>query len=132
MRGRFRGYYPDVGIAYTLLRQVWLLARREEGAYPLGSVTDEQRSQEPKSPQPFGQRVFWPGASLLARHRSLRICSSLAPSSRPISLFAECILSHRLSSSLVFLRVVCGRPAPQFNPTRLGCSRAAVGDPWLI
>src|SRR5437868_2922163 len=68
---------------YTLLRQVFLLARREEGAGLHGPVTDEQRSQKENLPQPFGQSAFCPGASLLARHRSIRICSSLAPRPRP-------------------------------------------------
>jgi hypothetical protein len=31
-------------------QEFWLLARRDEGAYPQRSATEEQRSQRPKEP----------------------------------------------------------------------------------
>src|SRR5258708_37157065 len=34
--------------------EFWLGARREEGEYPLWSLTDEQQSTRPKSAQAFG------------------------------------------------------------------------------
>src|SRR5438128_12467014 len=48
-----------------------LFLNRPEGAYPQGSVTEEQRSPRPFSAQPFGQQLFWPPASLLAPYRPL-------------------------------------------------------------
>src|SRR2546427_11984161 len=53
---------------------------RAPGAPPAsGAVTDEQRSPRPNSAQPFGRRFFSAQAALLAPHRPLRVCSSLAP-----------------------------------------------------
>jgi len=49
------------------LLQFWLGARREEGEYPLWSLTDEQQSTRPKSAQPFGLGRRRRLAALLAR-----------------------------------------------------------------
>ena len=49
----------------------------------LGSVRSEQRRGRPKELLPEGLRRKWPGASLLLSHRSLRICSFVAPRPRP-------------------------------------------------
>ena len=73
----------------VLLRPKWPGARRDEGAYPNGSVTEKQRSPRPFSAQPCGPQVFWPPASLLAPHRPVRVCSLLAPRGRPKPLAAE-------------------------------------------
>src|SRR5947207_9205568 len=76
-------------MAGVLLRPKWAGARRDEGAYPQRSVTEEQRSPSPFSAQPFGPQFFWPPASLLVPYRPARVCSSLAPSGRPKSLAAK-------------------------------------------
>src|ERR1700730_5725267 len=44
-----------------------MVARREEGEYPLWSLTDEQQSTRPKSAQPFGLGRRRRLAALLAR-----------------------------------------------------------------
>ena len=49
----------------------------EEGAYPKGSVTDEQRSQRPKWTQPSGPGFLGAVALSLTRHVALWLCSSL-------------------------------------------------------
>src|SRR5438105_6000667 len=46
-------------------------ARRDEGAYPQRSVTEEQRSPRPFSAQPFGPQFFSSPAALLAPYRPL-------------------------------------------------------------
>src|SRR5213592_4893189 len=67
-------------MAGVLLRPKWPGARRDEGAYPQRSVTEEQRSPRPFSAQPSGRRFFSAQAALLAPYRSTAgICSSLAP-----------------------------------------------------
>src|SRR5881394_208616 len=76
-------------MAGVLLRPKWAGARRDKGAYPQRSVTEEQRSPRPFSAQPFGPQFFWPPASLLVPYRPGRVCSSLAPSGRPKSLAAK-------------------------------------------
>src|SRR5205814_4956218 len=58
-------------LAGVSLRPKWPGARRDEGAYPQRSVTEEQRSPRPFSAQPSGPPVFSPPASLLAPHRPL-------------------------------------------------------------
>src|SRR5438132_13164546 len=52
--------------------------RREEGAYPKRSITDEQRRRDEKAAQPEGETGLGCLAALLASHRALRTCSSLA------------------------------------------------------
>src|SRR6266511_2345466 len=47
------------------------------------SVRSEQRRGRRKDRRPGGLRRKWPGASLLLGHRSLRICSLVAPRPRP-------------------------------------------------
>ena len=47
------------------------------------SVRSEQRSGRRKGPRPGGLRRKRPGASLLLGHRALRLCSLVAPCSRP-------------------------------------------------
>src|SRR5271170_7923002 len=46
----------------------WPLTRREEGEYPLRSLTDEQQSQRPKNRQPEGPGFFCLAALSLDRH----------------------------------------------------------------
>ena len=69
----------------------WCFAARDFGL-PLGgsdehtlqrSVRSDQRRGRPKDLLPEGLRRKWPGASLLLSHRSLRICSFVAPRPRP-------------------------------------------------
>jgi hypothetical protein len=48
-------------------------ARREEGAYLNGYVTDEQRSRRPIFSQPYGPRPVGCFSALLAPHVSLWI-----------------------------------------------------------
>jgi len=55
----------------------WAAPRREEGEYPLRSLTDEQQRCSPKVPPPFGPGFFCLLASLLTPYRPLRVCSSL-------------------------------------------------------
>src|SRR5438093_8668969 len=58
-------------MAGVLLRPVWPVARREEGASPTsGAVTDEQRSHRPNWAQPKGRQSFSLQASLLTPYRS--------------------------------------------------------------
>src|SRR5438876_8078032 len=73
------------------LTNSWCFAARDFGL-PLGasdehtlqrSVRSEQRRGRPKELRPEGLRRKWPGASLLFGHRSLRICSLVAPRPRP-------------------------------------------------
>src|SRR6266545_7755743 len=73
------------------LTNSWCFAARDFGL-PLGasdehtlqgSVRSEQRRGRPKELRPEGLRRKWPGASLLLGHRSLRICSLVAPRPRP-------------------------------------------------
>ncbi len=73
------------------LANSWCFAARDFGL-PLGasdehtrqwSVRSEQRRGRPKELLPQGLRRKWPGASLLLSHRSLRICSFVAPRPRP-------------------------------------------------
>src|SRR5437667_12278931 len=47
------------------------------------SVRSEPRRGRRKDRRPGGLRRKWPGASLLLGHRSLRICSLVAPRPRP-------------------------------------------------
>src|SRR5437016_12439146 len=54
-----------------LLHRIWLLARRDEGAYPQRSVTEEQQSQKPNAVQPSGRHVFSAQASLFAPYRPM-------------------------------------------------------------
>src|SRR5439155_7615934 len=51
---------------------------REERAYPKRSLTDEQRRRDEKAAQPEGKTALGYLAALLAAHRSLQACSSLA------------------------------------------------------
>src|SRR5437667_10638722 len=48
-----------------------------------GSVRSGTRRGRRKDRRPGGLRRKWPGASLLLGHRSLRICSLVAPRPRP-------------------------------------------------
>src|SRR5437870_10455347 len=58
-------------MAGVLLRPVWPVARREEGASPRsGAVTDEKRSHRPNWAQPKGRQSFSLQASLLTPCRS--------------------------------------------------------------
>src|SRR5947207_1939679 len=55
-----------------LLLRFSVLARRDEGAYPQRSVTEEQRSQNRKATQPSGRRFFLAQTSLLTPYRPLK------------------------------------------------------------
>src|SRR6266516_4018047 len=81
----------DSGRLVWCLAKSWCFAARDFG-FPLGasdehtrqwSVRSEQRRGRPKELLPEGLRRKWPGASLLLSHRSLRICSFVAPRPRP-------------------------------------------------
>src|ERR1700675_4677213 len=48
-------------------------ARRDEGAYPSRSVTEEQRSPRPFSAQPSGPQFFSSPPALLAPYRPLTV-----------------------------------------------------------
>src|SRR5215510_14939731 len=71
----------------TCLTNSWRFAARDFGLQlgasdehtPGGSVRSEQRRGRPKELRPEGLRRKWPEASLLLGHRSLRICSLVAP-----------------------------------------------------
>jgi len=73
------------------LTNSWCFAARDFGLQlgasdehtPSGSVRSEQRRGRPKELRPEGLRRKWPEASLLLGHRSLRICSLVAPRLRP-------------------------------------------------
>src|SRR5438876_10857065 len=73
------------------LTNSWCFAARDFGL-PRGasdehtlqrSVRSEQRRGRPKELLPEGVRRKWLGASLLLSHRSLRICSFVAPRPKP-------------------------------------------------
>src|SRR5262245_38856147 len=85
----------------------WCFAARDFGL-PLGasdahtlqrSVRSEQRRGRPKGLLPEGLRRKWPGASLLLSHRSLRICSFVAPRPRPF--WAQRNTSYMRDTTLV-------------------------------
>src|SRR5205823_5193707 len=67
---------------------IWLLARRDEGAYPQRSVTEEQRSQKPNAVQPSGRHVFLAQTSLFAPYRPLKGMLVAHASSEPKSIAA--------------------------------------------
>src|SRR5213594_3445241 len=86
----------------------WCFAARDFGL-PLGgsdehtlqrSVRSEQRRGRPKELLPEGLRRKWPGASLLLSHRSLRICSFVAPRPRPF--WAQRNTSYMRDTTLEF------------------------------
>src|SRR5436190_8455861 len=106
-------------MAGVLLRPKWAGARRDKGAYPQRSVTEEQRSPRPFSAQPFGPQFFWPPASLLVPYRPGRVCSSLAPSGRPKSLAAK----HQL-----FVRHITSLKRPKGRDRALERRRAQEGE----
>src|SRR5439155_6133480 len=83
--------YIDLITLVWCLAYSWCFAARDFGL-PLGasdehtlqrSVRSEQRRGRPKELLPEGLRRKWPGASLLLSHRSLRICSFVAPRPKP-------------------------------------------------
>src|SRR6266567_9239159 len=91
------------------LANSWCFAARDFGL-PLGasdehtrqwSVRSEQRRGRPKELLPEGLRRKWPGASLLLSHRSLRICSFVAPRPRPF--WAQRNTSYLRDTTLAFL-----------------------------
>src|SRR5213593_3872433 len=86
----------------------WCFAARDFGL-PRGasdehtlqrSVRSEQRRGRPKELLPEGLRRKWPGASLLLSHRSLRICSFVAPRPRPF--WAQRNTSYMRDTTLEF------------------------------
>jgi len=70
---RFPGGCPELLSKVAMGRVAfifWPLTRREEGEYPLRSLTDEQQRCSPKAPQPFflfgrGSFAFWLRRSLV-------------------------------------------------------------------
>src|SRR6058998_1380163 len=82
---------PCGGMLVWCLAYSWCFAARDFGL-PRGasdehtlqrSVRSEQRHGRPKELLPEGLRRKWLGASLLLSHRSLRICSFVAPRPKP-------------------------------------------------
>ena len=89
----------------------WCFAARDFGL-PLGasdehtrqwSVRSEQRRGRPKELLPEGLRRKWLGASLLLSHRSLRICSFVAPRPRPF--WAQRNTSYMRDTTLASLNI---------------------------
>lgn len=76
------------------------LTRHEEGAYPLRSETDEQRSQGLKKRQPFGPGCLVLPASSLTRHvtSAMLLARLLADGTK--SLPARPVSTSDLSSKL--------------------------------
>src|SRR5260221_11474383 len=75
------------------------LTRREEGAYPLRSVTDEQQSQRLKKWQPFGPGYFGLPASSLTRHVASPMLLARLLASRAKFLPARSVSTFNVSSS---------------------------------
>src|SRR6266568_3190413 len=76
-----------------LLHRIWLLARRDEGAYPQRSVTEEQQSQKPNAAQPDGRHVFLVQTSLFAPYRPLKGMLVAHASSEPKIHCRKCPLN---------------------------------------
>src|SRR5437016_9694827 len=76
-----------------LLLRIWLLARRDEGAYPQRSVTEEQQSQKPNAVQPSGRHVFLAQTSLFAPYRPLKGMLVAHASSEPKIHCRKCPLN---------------------------------------
>jgi hypothetical protein len=87
-----------LGVCYRIgqgrvASRFWAAPRREEGEYPLRSLTDEQQRCSPKAPSPFGPGFFCLLASSLARHvaTAMLLTRLLArrqkPSRRSLALF---------------------------------------------
>src|SRR5437016_13344613 len=75
------------------LHRIWLLARRDEGAYPQRSVTEEQQSQMPNAVQPSGRHVFSAQTSLFAPYRPLKGMLDAHASSEPKIHCRKCPLN---------------------------------------
>src|SRR6266516_5476534 len=76
-----------------LLHRIWLLARRDEGAYPQRSVTEEQQSQKPNAAQPDGRHVCLAQTSLFAPDRPLKGMLVAHASSEPKIHSRKCPLN---------------------------------------
>jgi len=53
----------------------WAAPRREEGEYPLWSLTDEQHKSSPKAPQPYGPGFSRRGPALFCKHTLIALCA---------------------------------------------------------
>ena len=99
--------------------QFCAVARREEGEYPLRSLTDEQQRCSPKAPPPFGPGLFCLPASSLARHvaSAMLLARLLArrqkPSRRGHVLFCKHALKAKWAVALI-----------AFAPCLAGCAKA--------
>src|SRR5437667_5139441 len=119
--------YIDLITLVWCLAYSWCFAARDCGL-PLGasdehtlqrSVRSKQRRGRPKELLPEGLRRKWPGASLLLSHRSLRICSFVAP--RPKPFWAQRNTSYMRDTTLGFNhsaqgqgQAVCLDPDPAY------------------
>ena len=83
------------------------LARRIAGSY----LTSQQRGEAPAPPQPEGLREFWSGALLLVGRRPQRVCSLLAPRTRPKFAAALLYEPQTWCTSSMSLQLVGNIPA---------------------
>ncbi len=76
-------------------------ARREEGKYPDGSLTDEQRSSSVKDRQPFGLERKRASGVVAPQSQVLQTCSFVAPSQRLFSSPARPLPIYEMGSRIV-------------------------------
>src|SRR6516165_2755103 len=102
-------------------------ARRDEGAYLNGYVTEEQRSRRPISSQPSGLRVFWPAALSLIGRRPQRVFSLFASRIQPKYAAAPLNQSRTWCTSRFFFAFprIPLRSTPGFHEARLRRLRAS-------
>src|SRR5216117_3311564 len=78
--------------SYTLVAPILGSGEARRGSIPRsGAVTEEQRSQNPKSVQPAGRHVFLAQTSLFAPHRSMKDMLVAHASSEPKIHCRQCI-----------------------------------------
>src|SRR5881409_741771 len=77
----------------TFVASIFGSGEARRGSIPRsGAVTEEQRSQNPKAPQPAGRHVFLAQPSLFAPHRSLKDMLVTHASSEPKIHCSQCIV----------------------------------------
>src|SRR5438094_1842073 len=114
-------------MAGVLLRPVWPVARREEGASPTsGAVTDEQRSHRPNWAQPKGRQSFSLQASLLTPYRSTSGYarrSRLAWTEKPLPQNTSHLGDTTLGRTTI-KPIVTARPRPDARIGEVNCKAA--------
>src|SRR5437773_5723909 len=79
--------------SYTLVAPILGSGEARRGSIPRrGAVTEEQRSQNPKAPQPAGRHVFLAQPSLFAPHRSPKDMLVTHASAEPKIHCRQCIV----------------------------------------